>query len=144
MLHLESSGVETGYGYLKKGKRKKQGFQIDQFVEKPSYQNKRIRQLKRIFLEQWFLFICKYLNELKKYEPKVFESCESAVAASSKDLEFIRLDKKLFSKCPSGSIDTMVMERTDNAMMQLLDAGWRESVLGLQFMTVVLEMRIIM
>ena len=48
----------------------------------------------------------------------------SAVAASSKDLEFIRLDKKLFSKCPSGSIDTMVMERTDNAMMQLLDAGF--------------------
>ena len=33
-----------------------------------------------------------------KYEPKVFESCESAVAASFKDLEFIRLDKKLFSK----------------------------------------------
>ena len=35
---IKPDGVETGYGYLKKGKREQQGFQIDQFVEKPSYQ----------------------------------------------------------------------------------------------------------
>ena len=126
---IKPSGVETGYGYLKKGKREKQGFQIDKFVEKPSYQKAKeyVNSKEYFWNSGFYLFKAGvYLNELKKYEPKVFESCESAVAASSKDLEFIRLDKKLFSKCPSGSIDTMVMERTDNAMMQLLDAGWRD------------------
>ena len=126
---IKPSGVETGYGYLKKGKREKQGFQIDQFVEKPSYQKAEeyVNSKEYFWNSGFYLFKAGvYLNELKKYEPKVFESCESAVAASSNDLEFIRLDKNLFSKCPSGSIDTMVMERTDNAMMQLLDAGWRD------------------
>jgi len=42
------------------------------------------------------------------------------------DLDFIRLDKEAFSQSPSDSIDYAVMEKTDQAVVVPLDAGWSD------------------
>jgi mannose-1-phosphate guanylyltransferase/mannose-1-phosphate guanylyltransferase/mannose-6-phosphate isomerase len=42
------------------------------------------------------------------------------------DMDFIRLDKDIFSSCPSDSIDYAVMEKTDKAVVIPLDAGWND------------------
>ena len=42
----------------------------------------------------------------------------------SQDMNFIRVDKKIFLTCPDDSIDYAVMEKTDAAAVVPLDAGW--------------------
>jgi mannose-1-phosphate guanylyltransferase/mannose-1-phosphate guanylyltransferase/mannose-6-phosphate isomerase len=42
------------------------------------------------------------------------------------DLDFVRLDKDIFLKCPSDSIDYAVMEKTDSAVVIPLSAGWND------------------
>ncbi|MEZ5488342.1 MAG: mannose-1-phosphate guanylyltransferase/mannose-6-phosphate isomerase, partial [Steroidobacteraceae bacterium] len=47
-------------------------------------------------------------------------------AGTRRDLDFIRLDAEAFAKCRSDSIDYAVMERTDDAVVVPLDAGWSD------------------
>ena len=74
-----------------------------------------------------FLFkASRYLEELKRYRPDIFEACELAMENAATDLDFIRLDKEKFEGCPSESIDYAVMERTNNAMVVPMEAGWSD------------------
>jgi mannose-1-phosphate guanylyltransferase/mannose-1-phosphate guanylyltransferase/mannose-6-phosphate isomerase len=41
-------------------------------------------------------------------------------------MDFFRIDKDAFSHCPGESIDYAVMEKTDNAVVIPLDAGWSD------------------
>jgi mannose-1-phosphate guanylyltransferase/mannose-6-phosphate isomerase len=67
-----------------------------------------------------------YLAELKKHAPAMLSACEDAVAAASKDLDFMRLPAAEFGACPADSIDYAVMEKTDSAVVVPLDAGWSD------------------
>ncbi|EER4820943.1 mannose-1-phosphate guanylyltransferase/mannose-6-phosphate isomerase, partial [Escherichia coli] len=67
-----------------------------------------------------------FLSELKKYRPDIFEVCEEAISASSKDLDFIRLPERMFEKCPSESIDFAVMENTKRCVVCPVDIGWSD------------------
>ncbi|NMV21336.1 mannose-1-phosphate guanylyltransferase/mannose-6-phosphate isomerase, partial [Vibrio parahaemolyticus] len=42
------------------------------------------------------------------------------------DLDFIRLDEEAFKSCPDESIDYAVMEKTNDAVVCPLDAGWSD------------------
>ena len=77
-----------------------------------------------------FLFKAQiYLEELKQFEPQIFEVCQQAFDKLSFDLnsDFIRVDEEIFKRCISKSIDFAVMERTSKAAVVSLDAGWRLS-----------------
>jgi mannose-1-phosphate guanylyltransferase/mannose-1-phosphate guanylyltransferase/mannose-6-phosphate isomerase len=52
--------------------------------------------------------------------------CRQALKAAKVDLDFVRLDKEIFSKCPADSIDYAVMEKTDKGVVIPLDAGWND------------------
>lgn len=121
--------AETGYGYIKRGDIELDGFKVDQFVEKP---NKEIAQQ---YLESgdyyWnsgmFLFkASRYLEELKQHRPDIYQACEQAMVNTAEDLDFIRVDKELFTACPSESIDYAVMEKTNSAIVIPLDADWSD------------------
>src|SRR5690606_30325563 len=74
-----------------------------------------------------FLFkAAEYLYELKKYHPEIVRACTGALENSSIDLDFIRLDKDSFEKCPTLSIDYAVMEKTTNAAVLSVDIGWSD------------------
>ncbi|ELV7518838.1 mannose-1-phosphate guanylyltransferase/mannose-6-phosphate isomerase, partial [Photobacterium damselae] len=45
---------------------------------------------------------------------------------SFSDLDFIRISKEIFEKCPDDSIDYAVMEKTDKAVVLPMDAGWSD------------------
>jgi mannose-1-phosphate guanylyltransferase/mannose-6-phosphate isomerase len=45
---------------------------------------------------------------------------------TDKDMTFIRVDADAFAKCPDDSIDYAVMEKTSDACMVPLDAGWND------------------
>jgi len=119
----------TGYGYIKKGESQGPGFAVDAFVEKPSI------EVAKEYLESgdyfWnsgmFLFkASRYLEELKKHRPDIYEACHLSMDGISKDNDFLRVNEPAFNGCPSDSIDYAVMENTDDAVVVPMDAGWSD------------------
>jgi len=126
---IEPNEAHTSYGYIKRGEKNDVGFAVDQFVEKPSV------ELAQDYVSSgdyyWnsgiFLFkASKYLKELKKFRPDIYEACESSIAGVPKDLDFLRVNKVKFESCPSESADYAVMEKTKDAVVVPLDAGWSD------------------
>ena len=126
---IEPNEPHTGYGYIKRGEKKDTGFAVDEFVEKPSI------ELAQDYVSSgsyyWnsgiFLFkASKYLEELKSFRPDIYEACESSMADLQADLDFLRVDKVKFESCPSESADYAVMEKTKDAVVVPLDAGWSD------------------
>lgn len=119
----------TEYGYIKIGSQEDNGFRVEKFVEKPS------SQLACDYIESgnylWnggmFLFkASRYLEELKKFRPDIYSSCVVAFENVKRDMDFLRVDDELFSECPSESIDYAVMEKTTDAVVVPMDAGWND------------------
>jgi mannose-1-phosphate guanylyltransferase/mannose-6-phosphate isomerase len=124
---------ETGYGYIRRGAPAPGDtagvYSIAQFVEKPD------AATAARFLDSgdyyWnsgmFLFSARrFLAELERHAPDIAEVCAAAAAAATSDLDFTRIDARLFNKCRSDSIDYAVMEKTKAAVVVALDAGWSD------------------
>jgi len=120
---------ETGYGYIKRGDRFSDFYKVEAFVEKPNIENA------KIYIESgnyyWnsgmFLFKAKkYLEELEEFRPDIFELCSEAMQSIQLDMDFLRVDETAFKKCPDDSIDYAVMEKTSEAVVVPLDAGWSD------------------
>ena len=67
-----------------------------------------------------------YLSELEKYAPDISDACRKGMADRTIDGDFVRPDTRCFMACRSDSIDYAVMEKSDNAVMVPLDAGWSD------------------
>lgn len=123
---------ETGYGYIKAGEQINQQIQkVVEFVEKPNLKTaiKYLESGNYFWNSGMFLFKAQsYLDELKQFEPQIFEICTRAFDKLSLDLnsDFMRVDEELFRQCISKSIDFAVMEKTTKAAIIPLDAGWSD------------------
>lgn len=119
----------TGYGYIRQGKNCLGGFEVLEFVEKPDIETAHsyINSGEYLWNSGMFVFkASRYLDELRKYRPDILEICQCCHGAIKKDLDFLRLDEKLFSQCPDESVDYAVMEKTGEAVVVPLDAGWSD------------------
>lgn len=121
---------ETGYGYIKKGSAVSAGgYVVSCFVEKPDLSTAReyLESGDYFWNSGMFMFrASRYLDELRKFRPDIYEVCGSALVAAERDMDFIRIDPGLFSACPEDSIDYAVMEKTADAVMVPMDAGWSD------------------
>ena len=118
-----------GYGYIKRGQELNPGYLVDKFVEKPSRENAQeyLNSGEYYWNSGMFLFkASRYLEELKKHSPEIFDICKSCTDHVEADLDFIRINEKKFSLCPSDSIDYAVMEKTSEAVVVPIDAGWSD------------------
>lgn len=120
---------ETGYGYIRASRSEGAVRYVERFVEKPdsatalSY----LESGEFFWNSGMFLFRAdRYLSELEQFEPAMLESCRAACRNASRDLDFIRLGAAEFSACESRSIDYAIMERTRDAVVVPLDAGWSD------------------
>ena len=122
--------ADTGYGYIEVDKSKyKNSFNIKSFVEKPNLKkaNKYIELGNYFWNTGMFMFkASKYLNELKKFEPKIFECCYDSINKESSDNEFIRINKDIFSQCQKKSIDYAIMEKTTDGVVVPLNSYWSD------------------
>lgn len=122
--------ANIGYGYIKSSKNNIDGgYKVEEFVEKPDLETA------QAFLEQgnylWnsgmFMFKADVLiDELTTHSPDIVKLVSDAVNNAKQDLDFIRLDKNAFESSPSDSIDYALMEKSDNAVVVPLDAGWSD------------------
>ena len=124
---------ETGYGYIETtdsfSLQKLKSLEIRNFIEKPNYEKANEYFKKNHFLWNSGIFLFKsnsIINALKLYEPELLSSCKQALTKSSKDFDFQRLDKDSFGKCANISIDNAIMEKTRNACVIPLNAGWSD------------------
>ena len=121
---------ETGYGYIKRDTLQHgSAFSVAAFVEKPDAETAKDYLQSGDYYWNSGMFAFKvdtYLSEFEKFNPKMLACCKQALNAAKVDLDFVRLDKEIFSTCPADSIDYAVMEKTDKAVVIPLDAGWND------------------
>ena len=120
---------ETGYGYIRRGSAQGPAFTVAEFVEKPNLATAQayLATGEYYWNSGIFMFTAnRYLEELSRFRPDILQACQQAMATTTPDLDFIRIDKTAFEACPDESIDYAVMEKTDKAVVIPLDAGWSD------------------
>ena len=128
-LGITPTHAETGYGYIQSGRVAGPGYVVNRFVEKPELSAAQAYVAAGDHFWNSGMFVLRartYLEELARFRPDILEAVERAMAASSQDLDFERIDAAAFAACPAESIDYAVMEPTERAVMVPLDAGWND------------------
>jgi mannose-1-phosphate guanylyltransferase / mannose-6-phosphate isomerase len=132
--------AETGFGYIQKGNQieKSQATHIKAFVEKPDEETARSYVDSGEYLWNSGMFVMRasvWLEQLERLNPEMLGACKDAFQGATEDLDFCRLDRESFEKCPGDSIDYAVMEKLDGlkepagsplAAVIPLDAGWSD------------------
>ncbi len=124
------SHAETGYGYIEQGAAVGEGgFSVARFVEKPDLATAAAYVASGRFFWNSGMFMFRarrYLEELERFRPDILSACRKALVGGSQDMHFTRVDAAAFAACPEDSIDYAVMEKTADAVMVPLNAGWSD------------------
>lgn len=136
---IKPTGPETGYGYIRRGKKIEataSAVGIVSFVEKPDLATAEKYIASHDYLWNSGVFMMQasvWLEAIKHFEPEMAKACEAAFTKGQQDNDFFRVDKQSFSDCPGNSIDYAVMERVTGegsgsfkSAMVPLDAGWSD------------------
>jgi len=120
---------ETGYGYIRANPVDGNPVPVRQFVEKPDLPTAEQYLASSEFFWNSGMFLFKagaFLQELAEHAPVIATACRDAMADMDTDGDFVRPDRDVFLSSPSDSIDYAVMEKSSNAAMVPLDAGWSD------------------
>lgn len=121
---------ETGYGYIQAGESAgPEAHKVARFVEKPDSKTaeKYLNSGDYTWNSGMFVFrASRYLEELEKFRPDILAACRKAVSGSDQDMYFTRVDETEFAASASEFIDYAVMEKTDDAVVVKMDAGWSD------------------
>ena len=128
---IHPTHAETGYGYIRKGKRigESGGHEVAAFVEKPDENTAQsyVESGEYGWNSGMFCFSAgAYLEALSQFAPEIAEAtraCWDGMDCTRQPME-IPLD--LFSQCPSNSIDYAVMEKASNCAVVGGDFGWSD------------------
>ncbi|MDF0752386.1 mannose-1-phosphate guanylyltransferase/mannose-6-phosphate isomerase [Marinobacter sp. 71-i] len=119
----------TGYGYIKAGAAHEGYNDVAAFVEKPDEETARryLDEGDYFWNSGMFLFRAdRYLEELEAQQPDMIKACRAAWKERNADMDFTRVGTEAFKACPDDSIDYAVMEKTRDAVVVPLDAGWSD------------------
>ena len=124
---------ETGYGYIEASEpftlEGSAHVPIKRFVEKPDKVTAEefLATGRFTWNSGMFLFRASaMLAELERLAPEVVSCCRASLEEETSDLEFIRLEREAFAKCPNVALDVAVMEKTERGSVLPLDAGWSD------------------
>ena len=118
-LGITPTKPETGYGYIKKGKKLKNFYEAEEFKEKPDKKNaqKYLKSGDYVWNSGMYIFNYKTLKEeIKKYVPEIYSFIGK------------RMDVFLsnFKKLPSISIDYAISEKSDKVIIFEGNFGWSD------------------
>jgi len=121
---------ETGYGYIKRnGELGGDAYSVARFVEKPDQQTAEQYVSAGDYYWNSGIFLMRteqWLEEIDKYHPEILQGCREAMARSSRDCDFLRVNREAFLACPGDSIDYAVMEKTTRGVVVPFAAGWSD------------------
>ena len=132
-LGITPTGPETGYGYIQKGPvlgrvRETEVFRAKAFREKPTLQKAKAYLRRGDYLWNSGMFIWRvgvFLEALEKCLPRLHRDMQELKASMGKRRERKVLEK-VYSQCPSISVDYGVMEKAPNVALIEARFGWRD------------------
>ncbi len=123
--------AETGYGYIRKGRRiaNSEGFEVAAFVEKPDLETAKAYCASGEF--DWnsgmFCFQASaFLAALEKFAPAVYHAAKACWDVLDHDCEPMEISPEQFARCPDISIDYAVMEKADNTAVVVGEFSWND------------------
>jgi mannose-1-phosphate guanylyltransferase/mannose-6-phosphate isomerase len=124
---------ETGYGYIRMDSKPGRVHRVREFVEKPDYETAQRYVLSGTYLwnSGMFLFSAgSWLRELWLHAPDIAQATERARDGAREEAgeqgDVIHLQRDTFQHCRRESIDYAVMEKTSQASVVPLAAGWSD------------------
>ncbi|WP_095106144.1 mannose-1-phosphate guanylyltransferase/mannose-6-phosphate isomerase [Pseudomonas sp. Irchel 3E20] len=132
LFGVPATKPETGYGYIKANldAALPEGVsRVQRFVEKPDVKRATafIKEGGYFWNSGMFLFrASRFLEELKKHDPDIYDTCLLTLERSEQDADTLTFDEATFACCPDNSIDYAVMEKTLDACVVPLSAGWSD------------------
>ncbi len=130
---IKPSSPNTGFGYIESKRplnfETSEGLDIKRFIEKPkrSLAEKFVLDKKYSWNSGIFVFNANtIISEMEKFFPEINNCCRKAWESMQDDLDFKRIDKKVFTDCPSCSVDVAVMEKTKIGSVVPLNIKWSD------------------
>ena len=130
---IKPSSPNTGFGYIESKSplnfETSEGLEIKRFVEKPNLSLAEQFLLDKKYSWNSGMFVFKadtIISEIEKFYPEINSCCKKAWESIEDDLDFKRIDKKVFTSCPSCSIDVAVMEKTTIGSVVPLNIKWSD------------------
>ncbi|MCX5618426.1 mannose-1-phosphate guanylyltransferase/mannose-6-phosphate isomerase [Bombella sp. TMW 2.2543] len=129
---IKPTRPETGYGYIQQGdllEGQENAYHIARFLEKPDAAKAQELVAEGGYFWNSGMFVARarvFLEELKRYEPAIYEAVAQSVQEAGCDLGFVQLGETAFSKAPSISVDYAVAERTDRAAVVPSSFSWMD------------------
>jgi mannose-1-phosphate guanylyltransferase len=132
-LGITPTGPETGYGYIQKGPvlgrvRETEVFKAKAFREKPTLQKAQAYLRRGDFLWNSGMFIWRvgvFLEALEECLPRLHRHMQELKTSMGKRGERKVLEK-VYSQCPSISVDYGVMEKAPNVALIEARFGWSD------------------
>lgn len=121
VLGIKPNRPETGFGYIKAGRRYNGFFRAEQFIEKPQIQAaRRFLRNKRFFWNAGFFIFqaSRLIEEIKCLYPRDY-SFLNAMSSSSQAINS-------WDKLPSISFDYAIMEKAKKRAVVGADFGWMD------------------
>ncbi len=130
-LGVTAAKPETGYGYIQRGEaiEDSAGYRVDRFVEKPDLATAQGYLDAGSYYWNSGIFVLRadcWLEEIAAYQPDILAACRASMAESTRDSDFVRVDKQAFLASPADSIDYAVMEKTGKAAVVPMTTGWSD------------------
>lgn len=133
--HLVTFGItptapETGFGYIEAGENISSDVRtVKRFVEKPNRDAAQamVSAGEHYWNSGMFMFEAEtILTEARRFIPAIVSSLETAMTKASRDLEFLRLDRAVFARGPSISIDHAIFEKSDKVAVVPTQMTWSD------------------
>lgn len=123
--------AETGYGYIEAEEKEcSPGVKkVKAFKEKPCAKIAELYVKRKNYFWNSGIFVIPaklFLDELSRFDSGMLSYVKRAYAHAKKTANSISLCKTEFEKIKGNSIDYAVMEKTENALVLPLDAGWSD------------------
>ena len=129
---IKPNQPDKNFGYIKKGRiydKKSKTFYVDEFKEKPSLDKAKKYLKNRNFFWNSGMFFFKadlMLQEIELYDKQILDKSNNSIKYANKDLDFLRLSKKHFSKIISKPIDISVIEKSNNVVVKDFNIEWSD------------------
>ncbi len=144
-LGVTPDSPHTGYGYMRRGAEFSSqlkglngvAYELVEFVEKPDRATAKSMLETEEYLWNSGMFIMRtsaWLDEIERFRPDIAQVCRDAYSNGAEDGIFYRPDPRMFSECPTDTIDYAVMERITapnsgsprHAAVVPMDAEWSD------------------
>ena len=135
LFGIVPNGPNTNYGYIKKGQNSDESNYhiVEKFVEKPNQEDADKFYKSGNYLWNSGIFMMKksvWIENISRYEPKLFTGCHLAMENGTKDGLFYRPEAKHVQDIEQISIDNAVMEKIfpdkEIGVVFRLDVGWSD------------------